>query len=148
MKINRSMVKLSFLMFCLAFSVCSINAEAASSKKKEVKKEKQQKEKVVITDYSAIFDANYYYNMYPDLQNAIGKDNEKLFQHFVDHGMKEGRVGNAAFNVKAYMKNNLDLVALFKADDLTEYYAHFSNAGKNEGRIANYQNDQILKEEC
>lgn len=146
MKINKKIIQLSFLMFCLSFCFCSMNAEAASGKKKEVKKEKQQKEKIVISDYSSIFDAEYYYNTYPDLQVVFGKDNEKLFQHFVNHGMKEGRVGSAEFNVKAYMKNNLDLVALFKADDLTEYYAHFANAGKNEGRIANYQSDQILKE--
>ena len=44
------------------------------------------------------------------------------------------------------MKNNLDLVGIFKADDLTEYYAHYANNGKAEGRISQYQANQAPKE--
>ena len=73
-----------------------------------------------IADYSAVFNADYYYNRYPDLQVTIGKDAKALLEHFVDFGMKEGRVGNAAFDVKAYMKNNPDLVGLLKAEDLVK----------------------------
>ena len=146
MRLNKKMVALSMVTFGLCLWINGIQTEAAFVKKTEVKKMQQQKKSVEIADYSAIFDADYYYATYPDLQVALGKDENALFEHFVKCGMKEGRVGNANFNVKAYMKNNLDLVGLFKADDLTEYYAHYVNAGKDEERIAQYQNGQAPAE--
>ena len=142
MKINKMVVAMSLVVFGLSFGMSGIRADAAFVKRTEVKKTQEKKKSVVISDYSAIFDANYYYNTYPDLQVAFGNDEKALFDHFVKCGMKEGRNGNATFNVKAYMKNNLDLVGLFKADDLTDYYAHYANAGKSEGRVAQYQNGQ------
>ena len=142
MKISKRVVAMSLVIFGLSFGMSGIQADAAFVKRTEVKKMQEKKKNVVISDYSAIFDANYYYNTYPDLQVAFGNDEKALFDHFVKCGMKEGRNGNATFNVKAYMKNNLDLVGLFKADDLTDYYAHYANAGKSEGRVAQYQNGQ------
>ena len=44
-------------------------------------------------DFSPVFNAAAYYNRYPDLQAAIGYDATKLFQHFIQHGIAEGRVG-------------------------------------------------------
>lgn len=93
----------------------------------------------VITDYSAVFDADYYYNAYADLQQNIGNDPAALLKHFITSGMKEGRNGNAAFNVKAYMYNNLDLVATYGAGDYTNYYIHYICHGQREGRAALYK---------
>lgn len=90
-------------------------------------------------DYSAVFDAEYYYNTYPDLQQRIGNDPSALLQHFIKRGMKEGRSGNASFQVKAYMLNNLDLVAAYGASDLTKYYIHYISFGQAEKRSAVYQ---------
>ncbi|NLL76173.1 MAG: VanW family protein [Clostridiales bacterium] len=87
-------------------------------------------------DYSSVFDAEYYYNTYSDVQTAIGHDADKLLQHFISAGMKEGRVGKADFNVRAYMKNNLDLLPVLGFDDLRAYYYHYIQSGKAEGRIA------------
>lgn len=87
-------------------------------------------------DYSAVFDAEYYYRAYPDVQEAIGHDAEKLLNHFITSGMKEGRVAKADFNVHDYMKNNLDLLAVFGVKDLSKYYYHYIESGKQEGRIA------------
>lgn len=88
------------------------------------------------TDYSAVFDADYYYNAYPDVQQTIGHDADSLLQHFIDSGMKEGRIGKADFNVRAYMKNNLDLLSLYGIKDLSAYYYHYLQSGKAEGRSA------------
>lgn len=93
----------------------------------------------VITDYSAVFDAEYYYNAYPDLQQNIGNDPAALLNHFITSGMKEGRNGNASFNVRAYMYNNLDLVAAYGAKDFTNYYIHYICHGQREGRTALYK---------
>ena len=87
-------------------------------------------------DYSAVFDANYYYSAYADLRSAVGNDKKLLLQHFITFGMKEGRRGNEEFDVKAYMQNNADLVEEFGTEDLTNYYLHYITSGKKEGRNA------------
>ncbi|MBR0090530.1 MAG: transglutaminase domain-containing protein [Lachnospiraceae bacterium] len=47
------------------------------------------------TDYSAVFDATYYANRYADLKNAFGNNAEKLLQHYIQHGYREGRIAKA-----------------------------------------------------
>lgn len=91
-------------------------------------------------DYSAVFDADYYYNVNPDVQTAVGRDANKLLEHFITSGMKEGRSGRADFNVRAYMRNNLDLIPVLGVKDLSAYYYHFMQSGKAEGRLAIVQN--------
>lgn len=97
-------------------------------------------------DYSAVFDADYYYGAYVDLVSAVGNDQKALLQHFVAHGMQEGRRGNAEFDVQAYMQNNSDLVNEFGTEDLTSYYLHYINYGKKEGRIATSVNADSVAE--
>lgn len=87
-------------------------------------------------DYSAVFDAEYYYNAYADLRSALGNDQNALLQHFITSGMQEGRRGNAEFDVVAYMQNNSDLVNAFGTNDFASYYRHYITYGKKEGRIA------------
>ena len=41
------------------------------------------------------FDAKQYLSNYDDLQKAFGTDEAKARQHFIDHGIKEGRVDTA-----------------------------------------------------
>ena len=95
-------------------------------------------------DYSDVFDANYYYNTYADLRSVIGNDPKALLQHFVTFGMKEGRRGNAEFDVKAYMANYPDLLQAFGSEDLKSYYLHYINYGKKEGRNAVSTNANIM----
>lgn len=94
-------------------------------------------------DYTAVFDADYYYNAYADLRSAIGNNQEKLLQHFIAFGMQEGRRGNAEFDVNAYMENNPDLVQAFGPADYTSYYLHYITYGKKEGRSAGSTNANI-----
>lgn len=89
-----------------------------------------------VSDYSPVFDADYYYHTYPDLQQHIGNNPAALLNHFVTIGMKEGRNGNASFQVKAYMYNNLDLLPVYGVKDLSAYYFHYITCGKTEGRKA------------
>lgn len=91
-------------------------------------------------DYSAVFDAQYYYNTYPDVQKAVGDNTAKLLEHFISSGMKEGRIGKADFDVHAYMKNNIDLIPFYGIKDLSPYYNHYIQTGKSEGRIARDMN--------
>ena len=87
-------------------------------------------------DYSAVFDADYYYSAYADLRAAIGNDQNALLEHFISFGMQEGRRGNAEFDVMAYMENNPDLVQVFGTEDYQSYYLHYIAYGKKEGRSA------------
>ena len=84
--------------------------------------------------YRAVFDAEYYYNSYPDLQGTIGNDAEKLFSHFVSSGAREGRSGNAQFNLRAYVFYNTDLLDAYQTD-LSAYCRHYLEKGREEGRI-------------
>ena len=92
-------------------------------------------------DYRLVFDAQYYYDQNPDLQEAVGADPEALFEHFVTFGTKEGRSGNAEFNLKAYVFNNPDLLLKYKKD-WSEYCKHYVTVGKAEGRLASVQESQ------
>ena len=86
-------------------------------------------------DYSAVFNADYYYSNYKDVANAFGKDAQTLFNHFINHGINEGRQASEEFSVESYKANNPDLVNVFGNDTRT-YYIHYIKYGKAEGRKA------------
>lgn len=86
-------------------------------------------------DYTPVFDVEYYYEQNPDLQQSIGKNDDLLFQHFLDSGMSQGRKSSHYFDINIYKENNPDLVAVF-GDDLKQYYVHYATTGWQEGRIA------------
>lgn len=86
-------------------------------------------------DYSAVFDAAYYANRYPDLKAAFGNDESVLLQHFIQYGMAEGRQGSSQFDVYSYKNLYPDLRAAF-GNNLKSYYMHYISNGKAEGRKA------------
>ena len=79
---------------------------------------------IIGNDYSLVFDANYYYNMYPDLQRAIGNNPTELLFHFLNHGMAEGRVACESFDVLSYKARYEDLQTAFD-NNLKAYYMHY-----------------------
>ncbi len=88
----------------------------------------------LMDSYQAVFDADYYYSHNSDLQSAIGSDKLKLFEHFYNSGMQEGRRGNEEFDVNSYKEHNEDLSAAF-GDDLKAYYDHYVQTGCKEERV-------------
>ena len=86
-------------------------------------------------DYAPVFSPSYYSNKYPDLKSAFGTDETKLFNHFIEYGMKEGRQAIATFNVTAYRNNYSDLRKAF-GDNLPKYYIHYIEFGIKEKRKA------------
>lgn len=86
-------------------------------------------------DMSPVFDPEFYRAAYPDVVAVYGTTPAKLFQHFCDFGMKEGRMAHAEFNVTKYRARYTDLNAIY-GDNLVEYYAHYVVFGKAEGRKA------------
>lgn len=112
----------------------SANRPASANSTENTAADVQTVTQEMMENYSAVFDAAYYYNHYEDLQNAVGNDSLKLFQHFLNSGMQEGRQGCESFNVSVYRQNNPDLEEAF-GDDLPQYYHHYMNNGCHEGRI-------------
>lgn len=86
-------------------------------------------------DYSLVFDPVYYSNKYVDLKRIYGTNSTNLFNHFKNHGMKEGRQASANFNAIAYKSRYADLQKAF-GNNLPEYYKHYIQCGKKEGRQA------------
>lgn len=84
-------------------------------------------------NYNKVFDPTQYANRYRDLKNAFGNNATKLFNHFCEYGMKEGRQAIDGFNVTVYRANNADLQKAF-GSDLPAYYKHYCQYGYKEGR--------------
>ena len=98
-----------------------------------------------ITLSKVTFDAEYYYNTYPDLQAAFGYDVEALYNHYLNFGLKEGRFGSEEFNCYTYMNNYGDLRLAFAGNYLA-YCEHYEIFGKKEGRNAKVAIEGALKE--
>lgn len=88
------------------------------------------------TDYSAVYDADYYYNNNADVKAAYADDLNARLNHFIHYGMDEGRQAKADFNVFKYMYGtyNDDLRNAY-GNDLKQYYLHYINNGKAENRL-------------
>lgn len=86
-------------------------------------------------DYSAVYNYQYYVERYPDIARTFGEDDIAVLQHFVNHGMSEGRQGCAGFNPRTYRQKYPDLDAAF-GDNNQSYFLHYLNHGIREGRTA------------
>lgn len=80
-----------------------------------------------------VFNAKYYADQYPDLKAAFGYDEEMLYQHFLDYGLKEGRNMSPVLDVRAYRERYADLDAAF-GDNWDAYVQHFFDYGIKENR--------------
>lgn len=70
-------------------------------------------------DYSPVFDSTEYAALNPDVASTIGLNEKDLFNHFINYGMKEGRLGNTKFlwqaNVGAYGNDPVSIYTNFSA---------------------------------
>lgn len=87
-----------------------------------------------------MFDAEFYAKQNPDVVEAMGDDEETLFNHFVNFGLWEGRQVNSEFNVSAYASAYSDLTdyakdsGMSQTEELLFLYEHYENFGKSENR--------------
>jgi transglutaminase-like putative cysteine protease len=86
-----------------------------------------------ITGY--IFDATFYADLYPDLRSAFGYNEENLRKHYINFGIKEGRIASVFFDPKYYLNKYSDLKNAF-GNNYEAAYNHYINNGINEGRTA------------
>lgn len=93
--------------------------------------------------YRAVFDADYYYETYPDVAAVCGSKEAALFNHFVNFGVKEGRSASADFNPQAYRQRYADLQQAF-GSDMAAYCRHYVNFGAKEGRDGSAGGETIV----
>lgn len=84
-------------------------------------------------DYSLVYDEETYLENNQDIEEVIGKDSEKLFNHFIQYGMDEGRIASENFDVHYYKNSNSDLAETY-GENLRQYYLHYMRYGHLEGR--------------
>jgi hypothetical protein len=93
-----------------------------------------------------IFDADLYRAKNPDLAAIYGDDDYGLYKHWLNCGIREGRIGSYVFDPGYYSEKYEDLRAEFN-NDYIEFYNHFLNYGINELRQASWQyNGAVYKE--
>lgn len=80
-----------------------------------------------------IFDAEFYWEKYPDVAETMNGDVYRSFCHFLKVGLGKGYSASPAFNIKYYINENDGLKTLYDKD----YYGamhHFLEYGQNEQR--------------
>ena len=87
------------------------------------------------TDYSAVYNFDFYINKYPDVKAVYGNNKAAVLWHFVNCGMKEGRQASLDFNLGFYKNRYADLRNAYGSNNKA-YYIHYISFGKKEGRQA------------
>ena len=85
------------------------------------------------TDYSPVYNYDYYLSNHKDVKNAFNSDDILSLLHFINYGMQEGRRASESFNVVSYIYEYQDLRKAF-GRNLPRYYMHYINNGRAEGR--------------
>lgn len=81
-----------------------------------------------------IFDANFYADANTDVRDIYGYDYDKLYQHWQEHGKKEGRSPSAIFDPGYYLANNSDVKDAV-GNTYEGAYIHFEKYGYKEDRV-------------
>lgn len=61
------------------------------------------------TDYSKVFDINFYLKHYPDIADCYSDNPKESLQHFIHLGINEGRTAHPSFSIKSYINGNPQL---------------------------------------
>lgn len=85
------------------------------------------------TDYSAVYNKDYYRNSNADIAAIYGDNQYELIEHFVTYGINEGRRASETFDPVVYKIINKDIASAY-GDNMKQYYYHYMYYGKKEGR--------------
>ncbi|MCR4754564.1 MAG: hypothetical protein K5868_03425 [Lachnospiraceae bacterium] len=125
----------SLLAGCLALSIPGMASKASTPGQAQDSSEVKYGT-VSKTDQKLIrnlFDAEFYASENPDVAGVVGTNPDRLWTHFIKHGIFEARTCNAAFNVSVYKSSYPDLQRAFK-NDVVAYYRHYLKHGIEEER--------------
>lgn len=87
---------------------------------------------VIFSDWSMVFDADYYMDQFPVLAYQYHYDEDLLLQHFQTVGVHEGRQGSDSFNVADYMSKCPEDVRDMFGDCYAAYYFYWMNNETNQ----------------
>lgn len=82
-----------------------------------------------------ITDLDLYYDANKDVAQAYGRDTQKLWEHLINYGIKEGRTFSYVFNAKWYANKYEDLRKAY-GNDWSKMLDHYLGCGAKEGRQA------------
>ena len=80
-----------------------------------------------------LYSAEVYASANQDVKNAYNNDAAKLKSHWINVGIKEGRIASLVFDAEYYLNNNEDVKAAY-GNNYEKAYNHFVNVGIYEGR--------------
>lgn len=112
-------------------------AERFDELEKEVNSRLDQKNILKIQD---IADLDLYYDVNKDVARAYGRDDQKLWEHLINFGVKEGRLFSYVYDPKYYAKINQDVQKAY-GNDYTKILNHYLGAGAREGRQSSIEFD-------
>lgn len=92
-----------------------------------------------LAQHSAVYDPVFYRRLYPDL---AGMSEEGLKNHWVDHGIREGRYGSSRFHFNEYLSLHPDLEVFRHVPQSAA--GHFVMDGINEGRLATVRTNPMV----
>ncbi len=85
--------------------------------------------------YQKVFNYNYYATAYPDVVATVGNNSEALLDHYITHGIYEGRSASEFFNLSAYVKRYPVLLETF-GTDFDAYIRYYTTQGAYEAQNA------------
>lgn len=86
-----------------------------------------------------IFDPEFYLDLYPDVAASVKRDRHATArEHWLRHGIPEGRAGSAAYFGAYYQSRHPDIWERFKngRDPMRELAMHWLEYGIDEGRAS------------
>jgi len=86
--------------------------------------------------YLDVLDVDFYGTRYSDLRAAFGNDVAQLQNHFLNHGIDEGREASPHFSPRAYLARYADLTAAFGSTNYRAALDHWISHGIKECRNA------------
>lgn len=92
------------------------------------------------TEFPA-FDLALYIALQDDVKAAFGGDLIQSENHWLQHGMREGRRGSLLFDVRHYISANSDVAAALGTSNLPEAVRHWTAYGLAEGRQSSQEFD-------
>ena len=119
--------------------VLSKGQDPKQNEKKRAKVVEVSKREITESDRNilrSLFNAEEYAKMYPDVAEACKGSldlltfEQKLFEHFINNGIWEGRQPSESFSVAAYASAYSDLRKSF-GSHIVEYYKHYYNTTVN-----------------
>lgn len=80
------------------------------------------------------FNSRFYADMYEDVRGTFGYNEKLLYSHWLNYGVKEGRIGCPGYCGSFYLKNHGDIANAYGAKNFELAFYHYTTYGYKEER--------------